>query len=277
MPGNAIKLKNNLKTDKTQGLMLMKRKEFRELVSVEEARKIINSLKVTPEKEYLALENAYGKTLAEDIITEINVPPFPRAVMDGYAVRAEDTYAGSEKVPVKLKLLGNIPAGSDEKFRISAGEAVEIATGAPIPEGGADAVVMVEYTYEENETVSVLGGAVTAGGENITKAGSDIRKGERVLRRGRKLGTREIGVLASTGKKEVPPVLRLPIGIISTGDELVSPGENLTQGKVYDANSYTLYAGVKECGASPPLLYGIVKDDENLMEKVLETAISECA
>lgn len=272
MPVNAIKLKNNLKTDKTQGLMLMKRKEFRELVSVEEARKIINSLKVTPEKEYLALENAYGKTLAEDIITEINVPPFPRAVMDGYAVRAEDTYAGSEKVPVKLKLLGNIPAGSDEKFRISAGEAVEIATGAPIPEG-ADAVVMVEYTYEENETVSVLG-AVTAG-ENIMKAGSDIRKGERVLRRGRKLGTREIGVLASTGKKEVP-VLRLPIGIISTGDELVSPGENLTQGKVYDANSYTLYAGVKECGASP-LLYGIVKDDENLMEKVLETAISECA
>lgn len=252
--------------------MLMKRKEFRELVSVEEARKIINSLKVLPGKENLTLENAYGKTLAEDIITEINVPPFPRAVMDGYAVRAQDTYASSETEPVKLKLLGNIPAGSDEKFTVSAGEAVEIATGAPIPEG-ADAVVMVEYTSEENGTASIFR-PVTVG-ENIMKAGSDILKGERVLRRGRKLGTREIGVLASIGKKEVP-VLRLPVGIISTGDELASPGENLAYGKVYDANSYTLYAGVQECGALP-LRYGIVKDDEKVMRKALETAVSECA
>lgn len=271
MPGNTIKVKNNLETDKIQGLMQMKRKEFRELVSVEKARKIINSLQVLPEKENLPLENALGKTLAEDIVTEINVPPFPRAVMDGYAVRAEDTYARSETKPVKLKLLGNIPAGSDAKFKVSEGEAVEIATGAPIPEG-ADAVVMVEYTSEENGTISIFS-PVTAG-ENIMKAGSDILKGERVLRTGRKLGTREIGVLASIGKKEVP-VLRLPVGIISTGDELVDPGEDLTPGKVYDANSYTLHAGIQECGALP-LLYGIVKDDERAMRKALETAVSEC-
>ncbi|KKH99846.1 molybdopterin biosynthesis protein MoeA [Methanosarcina sp. 1.H.T.1A.1] len=250
----------------------MKRKEFRELVSVEEARRIINSLQVRPEKESLALENAHGKILAEDIITEINVPPFPRAVMDGYAVRAEDTYACSETEPVKLRLLGNIPAGSDAKFTVSAGEAVEIATGAPIPEG-ADAVVMVEYTSEENGTALIF--RPVTGGENIMKAGSDILKGERVLRRGRKLGTREIGVLASIGKKEVP-VLRLQVGIISTGDELTNPGETLASGKVYDANSYTLYAGVQECGASP-LLYGIVKDNESVMGKALETAVSECA
>jgi putative molybdopterin biosynthesis protein len=267
-----LKEKINLETVKTQGLMLMKRKEFRELISVEAARKILNSLEVLPVKENIGLENSYGKTLSEDIVTEIDVPPFPRATMDGYAVRAEDTYTGSENEPVKLKLLGNIPAGSDEKFKISAGEAVEIATGAPIPEG-ADAVVMVEYTSEENGTVSVF--IPVTVGENIMKAGSDIRKGERVLRRGRKIGTREIGVLASIGKKEVP-VLRLPVGIISTGDELVIPGENLTHGKVYDANSYTLYAGVKECGALP-LLYGIVKDDESMMRKALETAVSECA
>lgn len=250
----------------------MKRKEFRELISVEAARKILNNLDVLPVKENIGLENSYGKTLSEDIITEINVPPFPRATMDGYAVRAKDTYTGSENEPVKLKLLGNIPAGSDAKFKISAGEAVEIATGAPIPEG-ADAVVMVEYTSEENGTVSIF--IPVTVGENIMKAGSDIRKGERVLRRGRKIGTREIGVLASIGKKEVP-VLRLPVGIISTGDELVSPEENLTQGKVYDANSYTLYAGVQECGAFP-LLYGIVKDDESVMGKALETAVSECS
>lgn len=250
----------------------MKRKEFRELISVEKARKIINSLQVLPGKESLALENVYGKTLAEDVVTEINVPPFPRAVMDGYAVRAEDTYSCSETEPAKLKLLGGIPAGSDAKFTVSTGEAVEIATGAPIPEG-ADAVVMVEYTSEENGIVSIFR-PVTAG-ENIMKAGSDILKGERVLRRGRKLGTREIGVLASIGKKEVP-VLRLPVGIISTGDELVNPGESLAPGKVYDANSYTLYAGIQECGASP-LLYGIVKDEKSTMGKALGTAVSECA
>lgn len=250
----------------------MKRKEFRELVPVEEARKIINSLKVLPEKENITLENALGKTLAEDIVTEINVPPFPRAIMDGYAVRAEDTYSSSETKPVKLKLLGNIPAGSDAIFTVLSGEAAEIATGAQIPEG-ADSVIMVEYASEENGTISIFR-PVTVG-ENIMKTGSDIHKGERVLRRGRKLGTREIGVLASIGKKEVH-VLRMPVGIISTGDELVSPGKNLARGKVYDANSYTLYAGIQELGALP-LLYGIVKDDESVLVKALETAVSECA
>jgi molybdenum cofactor synthesis domain-containing protein len=250
----------------------MKRKEFRKLISVDKAREIINSLQVLPRQEDSTLESAYGKILAEDIITGINVPPFPRAVMDGYAVRAEDTYACSETGPVRLRMLGNIPAGSDAKFTVSAGEAVEIATGAPIPEG-ANAVVMVEYTSEENGTVSIYR-PVTLG-ENIMKAGSDISKGERVLRAGRKLGTREIGVLASVGKKDVP-ILKLKVGIISTGGELMRPGEKLTSGKIYDANSYTLHAGIQECGAFP-LLYGIIEDNEVVMRKALETAVSECA
>ncbi|HII92030.1 MAG TPA: molybdopterin biosynthesis protein [Methanosarcina sp.] len=250
----------------------MKRKEFRKLISVEKAREIINNLQVFPKPESLALENAYGEILAGDIVTEINVPPFPRAVMDGYAVRAEDTYACGETRPVELKLLGNLPAGSDAKFNVSTGEAVEVSTGSPIPEG-ANAVVMVEYSSEGDGTVSIYS-PVTVG-ENTMKAGSDIRKGERVLRAGRKLGTREIGVLASIGKKDVP-VLKLQVGIISTGDELVQPGEKLTSGKIYDANSYTLYAGIHECGAFP-LLYGIVKDNETAMKKTLETAVSECA
>lgn len=250
----------------------MKRKEFRKLISVEKAREIMNNLQVFPIQESLALENASGEILAGDIVTEINVPPFPRAVMDGYAVRAEDTYACSETRPVELKLLGNLPAGSDAKLKVSVGDAVEVSTGSPIPEG-ANAVVMVEYSSEGDGTVSIYS-PVTVG-ENIMKAGSDIRKGERVLRAGRKLGTREIGVLASIGKKDVP-VLKLQVGIISTGDELVRPGEKLTSGKIYDANSYTLHAGVHECGAFP-LLYGIVKDNETAMKKTLETAVSECA
>jgi molybdopterin biosynthesis enzyme len=123
----------------------MKRKEFRKLVSVEKAREIINSLQVLPKKEGASLENACGKILAEDIVTEINVPPFSRSTMDGYAVKAEDTYACSETEPVRLRTLGNIPAGSDEQITVLGGETVEIATGAPIPEG-ADSVVMVEYS-----------------------------------------------------------------------------------------------------------------------------------
>ncbi len=250
----------------------MKRKEFRKLISVDKAREIINSLQVIPGKESLALENVHGNILAEDIVTEINVPPFPRAIMDGYAVRAENTYACSETEPVRLRIVGDLPAGSDAKFTVLAGETVEIATGAPVPEG-ADSVVMVEYSSEEDGTVSIY--RPVAVGENIMKAGSDILKGERILRAGRKLGTREIGVLSSVGKKEVP-ILKLQVGIISTGDELVRPGEKLAYGKVYDANSYTLYAGVQECGAFP-LLYGIIKDNETVMKKALETAVSECA
>lgn len=250
----------------------MKRKEFRKLVSVDKAREIINSLQVIPGKESSALENAHGKILAEDVVADINVPPFPRAVMDGYAVRAEDTYACNETEPVRLRVLGNLPAGSGAKFKVSAGEAVEIATGAPIPEG-ADSVVMVEYSSEEDGTALIF--IPVTIGENIMKAGSDILKGERILRMGKKLGTREIGVLASVGKKEIP-VRRLQVGIISTGDELVIPGEKLAAGQVYDANSYTLYAGIKEFGAFP-LLYEIVKDNETVMRNALETAVSECA
>ncbi|HII00662.1 TPA: molybdopterin biosynthesis protein [Methanosarcinaceae archaeon] len=250
----------------------MKRKEFRELVSVEEARKIIDGLPALRDQESVALEAGLGKILAEDIRTEINVPPFSRSVMDGYAVKAEDTYASSETEPVKLRRKGEIAAGSDAKYTVAAGETVEISTGAPIPEG-ADAVVKVEDTELAGKNEEVLVYRPVTVGENIMKAGSDILKRERVLRKGRKLGTREIGVLASIGKKEVP-VLSLRVGIISTGNELVQPGDGLAFGQIYDANSYTIHAGIRECGAIP-VIFGIVRDDETAMKEILETAASE--
>ncbi len=250
----------------------MKRKEFRQLASVEEARKIINGLPVRRDRESVALEAALGKILAEDIITEINVPPFPRAIMDGYALKAEDSYTSSETEPVKLRRMGEIAAGSDARYKVAAGETVEISTGAPIPEG-ADAVVKVEDTETTGKNEEVLVYRPVTVGENIMKAGSDILKRERVLRKGRKLGTREIGVLASIGKKKVP-VLSLRIGIISTGNELVQPGEGLAFGQIYDANSYTIHAGIRECGAVPDM-YGIVRDEESAMKEILETAASE--
>lgn len=252
-------------------MVLVKRKEFRKLVSADRAREIINNLQVNLKKDSLDLKDAHGKILAEDIVAEVNVPPFSRAVMDGYAVRAEDTYPSSENEPVRLRKLGNIPAGSNLELAISSGETVEIATGAPIPEG-ADSVVMVEYSSEVDGTVLVYR-PVTLG-ENIMKEGSDILKGERVLRIGKKIGTREIGVLAAVGKRKVS-VRKLQIGIISTGDELVSPGEKPGSGQIYDVNSYTLHAGINELGAFP-LLYGIVQDNEAEMKRVLETAASEC-
>ncbi|MDD3043670.1 MAG: molybdopterin biosynthesis protein [Methanosarcinaceae archaeon] len=264
----------------------MERKEFRELVQVEEARRIINGLPATPSQKTTGLENAFGKVLAEDIVTEINVPPFSRSIMDGYAVRAEDTYACSETNPAGLRLIGEIAAGSGKKYKVSAGEAVEIATGAPIPDG-ADSVVKVEDTAldtgrdsegntgNDSENGQVLIYHPVTIGENIMKTGSDLLKGERVLRKGRKLGAREIGVLASIGKEELL-ILDFPVGIISTGDELVRPGESLSFGQIYDANSYTLQAGVEECGTEARL-YGIVGDDKAAMKKLLEAAASECS
>lgn len=270
------------------------RKEFRNLVQVEEARQIINGLPAILGRKKTGLENALGKVLAEDIITEINVPPFSRAIMDGYAVQAEDTYACSETSPVKLRIIGELAAGSGKTYKLCGGEAVEIATGAPLPEG-ANAVVKVEDTTLYFQTGSGLDLEKTGSGllekdlksqkvlvyrpstlgENVMKAGTDILKGERVLRKGRKLGVREIGVLASIGKAEVL-TLDFQVGILSTGDELIRPGGKLSFGQIYDANSYTLKAGVEECGACARL-YGIVEDDEEAMQTLLKAAASECS
>ncbi len=241
-------------------------KEFRKLVTMDEARKIIQQLNFQPRTTEVDIENALACILAKDVISDIDVPPFNRASMDGYAVVASDTYQAREDRPVRLRIVGSVQAGVNPGIRIRKGEAAEVATGAVMP-GGADAVVMVEYTSVERELYIRRPVAVN---ENVMPAGSDIMAGERVLKKGTLLGVREIGVLAAVGKRKVE-VSRLNVGIISTGNELAEPGSELHAGGIYDINSFTLASGVKECGATP-VLYRIVKDNEGEIKRALMEA-----
>jgi putative molybdopterin biosynthesis protein len=249
----------------------MEQKEFRELTSSEEARRIINSIRIRPAVKTLPLEHINGRILAEDIFSSIDVPAFDRSVKDGFAVQAQDTYKATEIDPVTLKKIGSIAAGSVSDITLTPGKLMEISTGAPIPEG-ADAVVMVEHTTVEDGNI-IVRRAVHIN-ENIMRTGADIMKGERVLRKNVRIGPREIGVLASIGISTVK-VKELNVGIISTGDELIQPGLKLNTGKIYDANSYAVAASVEECGANP-IIYGIVKDDERAMSDVIDHALKEC-
>lgn len=246
------------------------RKEFRKLVTMDEARKIIQSLDVQPRTIAIDIENASGCVLAEDAVSDVDVPPFNRASMDGYAVHASDTYMAREDMPVRLKPAGSVPAGINPEFHVRKGEAAEIATGAVMPEG-ADSVVMVEYTGIDRDLYVRRPVSIN---ENVMPAGADIMVGERVLKKGTLLGAREIGVLAAIGKKEIC-VYGLKVGIISTGNELAEPCCELYAGKIYDINSFSLFSGVKECGGTP-IRYGIVRDDEVEIMKVLMGAAQNC-
>lgn len=251
--------------------MEREQKEFRELTSSEEARSIINNIRIRPALKRLPLEHANGHILAEDIFSNIDVPAFDRSVKDGFAVQAQDTYTATEMEPVPLTNIGSIAAGYVSDITLAPGKTIEIATGAPIPEG-SDAVVMVEHTTTEEGNILVR--RAVHMNENIMRTGADIMKGERVLRKNVRIGPREIGVLASIGISKVT-VKELNVGIISTGDELVQPGSELDTGKIYDANSYAIAASVEECGANP-IIYGIVKDDELAMSDVIDRALQEC-
>ena len=249
----------------------MDRKEFRELTSSQDARRIISQIPLQPDIIELKLNQVRGRVLASDIIASVDVPGFDRASMDGYAVRAKDTYPAREDRAVKLELAGKVETGYVPEVTVVDGTAVEISTGAMMP-AGADAVVMVEYTRQDEGNIDIM--RPVSVNENVIHAGSDIMVGERVLEAGTRLTSREIGVLAAVGVEQIP-VRDLIVGIISTGSELVEPGAKLTTGTVYDINSYSLGAAVTECGGRVKH-YGIVKDHRPDMEMILARAVKEC-
>ncbi|MCZ7401551.1 MAG: molybdopterin biosynthesis protein [Candidatus Methanoperedens sp.] len=246
------------------------RKEFRKLVTRDEAGRIIKNLDIKPHSEEVDIENAFGHILAQDVVSGVDVPPFTRASMDGYAVRASDTYPAREDSPIGLKLTGSIPAGVNPELVLEKGEAAEIATGAVMPEG-ADSVVMVEYTNLDKDVFIHRPVSIN---ENVMQAGSDIMAGERVLAKGTYLGAREIGVLCAIGKRKIN-ILGLTVGIISTGNELQEPGSVLEAGEIYDVNSFSLSCGIKECGGTP-VRYGKVKDDETEIKNALIELSKAC-
>ena len=251
------------------------RTEFRDLASPEEAHETIAGLALGSGTEHVPLADARGRVLADRLDATIDVPGFDRASMDGYAVRARDTVGAGEADPVTLELAGAVHAGEKPAVSVDAGTAVEISTGAVMPEG-ADAVVKVERTDRSNEETVEIRTAVTPG-QHVMLAGADIAAGERALGPGTELTAREIGLLSALGVESVPVRSKPTVGIVSTGDELVRPGENLDHGagQIYDVNTYTIAAGVEEAGGEA-VTYPHVGDDLDELERLLRTAAAEC-
>jgi putative molybdopterin biosynthesis protein len=245
---------------------------FRKLLTLEEAKKTIddNFKSAQIGDEDVALLEAYNRVLKTDVVSSLDIPPFNRSTVDGYAVKAEDTFGADENQPVTLNLSGMINVGEQPKIVLGKGEAFEIVTGAPLPEG-ADAVIMLEDTERTNEQLQIFTPATSD--MNIMKKGSDIKNGEIVLHAGQVLGASEIGVLAALGLTKArcskPPI----VAVLSTGGEVTEPGKPLPIGKIYDINAFSLSTAVIESGAKP-VYYGVVPDDKVALTKALTSALT---
>ncbi len=247
---------------------------FIKLTSLEEAWRLIEE-RIPPKPlgvEEVLIEDSLNRVLAEDVYSPISYPPYPRSIVDGYAVRVDDVRNAWEDRPVELVLKGELRIGEPPgKISVGPGEAVYVDTGSPIPDG-ADAVVPVEYTARSNGLVIVY--RSVALGENIAWPGSDVVRGELLFRRGERITAYHIAVLANIGIRRVKVYSKPRIAIISTGDELVEPGVELEPGKVYDSNSFSLKAMLERDGFRAERL-GIVGDDEDELEKLLSKALRD--
>ena len=248
------------------------------MISIEDAlERILGYVSVLDAEEKHPL-GALGQVLDEDIVATFDIPPRDNTSMDGYAVRAEDTAGASESSPRELSVIGEVAAGYLFEGEVAPGTAVRIMTGAPIP-AGADSVVPFEETDEPFEKPPEKAQALAAkvrvfkaakAGNNVREAGQDVRAGELVLAKGTVLRPPEVGVIASLGRDRVRVIRRPEVAVLSTGDELLEPGEPLQPAKIYDANQYSIAALVERFGGVPRLL-GVAKDTvEDLTASVRE-------
>ncbi|MBD3227566.1 MAG: molybdopterin molybdenumtransferase MoeA [Candidatus Lokiarchaeota archaeon] len=254
-------------------MIRMADKKYYQALDINEVRKLLDqNFNFKPRNEYTKILKANGRKLAEDVIAPINVPHFDRSMRDGFAVMAKDTYAANEENPVVLDVIGNLLAGELPEKEIKDNQCIQIATGAPIPEG-ADAIVMVEYTNMKSENqVEIFKSTVP--GQYIIKKGNDIKKDTTIINKNETLNSRDIGALAAIGKKRVL-VYKLPkIHLYSTGNEIISLDEELVPGKVYDINSHTLLISIKNTGALVDFK-GILPDNIEIAKNSLKESIKE--
>jgi len=215
------------------------------MISVEDALQIIDqNIQLLPVTS-VTITDSFGYSLSEDIAAGDNVPNFDNSAMDGYAVRTEDVAKAEKDSPTKLIVIGEAPAGSPSGKSLNPGQAIRIMTGGMIPEG-ADAVVRVEDTELDGDTVTILTSANK--GQNIRLAGDDITKGETVLCTGDTITPARMGILASLGVPHVPVYRKPKVAFMITGDELLKPGDPLVPGKIRNSNQFTLTGMLEECG-----------------------------
>ncbi|MEF8773011.1 molybdopterin biosynthesis protein [Halodesulfurarchaeum sp.] len=257
---------------------MTERKQFRDLVEPEVLSEAIADLDLSPGTESVDLLDADGRVVAERIDAEIDVPGFDRSTKDGYAVKARDTFDASESDPYDAKLVGIVDAGDKPDVEVRAETVVSIATGGSVPPG-ADAVVPVERTSRRDEAgedrVSIR--TAVAPGDNVMHSGDDVAAGDRAIGPGTVLTTRDIGLLAALGTETVPVYGKPTVGIVSTGDELVRPGEprDEERGQIYDLNTFAIAAAVRAAGGTPEVVPHITDDYDQMLE-TLEVVGGRC-
>ncbi len=244
----------------------MAMKPMKAFISLEEGMRILLDC-VTPmdRTERVGLPQATGRVLAEPVVANMAVPPFPRAAMDGYAVIAEDIFGAGNFNPVRLRVIEVIHAADIAQHEVTRGSCIQVATGSPIP-AGADAVVQVEDTELEGgagspDTVKIYKPVYPR--QNVSPQGEDIQAGREVLSAGTRLDPSKIGVLAALGITQVPVFAQPTVAVIPSGNEIVRPGDPLEPGKIYDINSYTLAALIQEAGGIPrifPIMQDTLED-----------------
>lgn len=240
---------------------------IKRLISLDEALSLaMNRTHSVTRVETVPILGSYGRVCAETVISKISVPPFSRSAMDGYAVKASDTYGAAKLRPVKLRRDEVIYAGSVPKKTVSRGHCAEIATGAMLPKG-SDSVVMVEDTELEGDSILIYDSVHP--GQNVSKKGEDITVGTPAISKGDILNPSKIGALAAIGRREIAVYSKPLVAVIPTGNEIAELGQNLKPGQVYNINSYTLASVVESNGGEARML-PIVNDSIKDLEKVVK-------
>ncbi|HEX9909068.1 MAG TPA: gephyrin-like molybdotransferase Glp [Thermoplasmata archaeon] len=239
---------------------------MKRLIQFEDALRIaLDRANPVTDKEKIPLASSSGRVVAEDITSRISVPPFSRSAMDGYAVKARETYGATKLDPVRLRLREKIYAGSVPRKAVRVGECSEIATGAMLPKG-ADAVVMVENTERDGEEILISDSVHP--GQNVSKKGEDIVPGARIATIGELLNPSKVGAIAALGISRVTVFKKPLVAVVPTGNEVAEAGKPLKPGQVYNINSYTLSSVIVANGGEPRVL-GIVNDSVGDLRKVV--------
>jgi len=264
--------------------------QFFNVKTSEELIDELYSLVKTLDSEIIEIESALGRVLAADVHSPVNLPDFNRSIMDGFAVRARDTFGASASLPAYLKVTGEVLMGETTTLKVASGEAIKIATGGMLPEN-ADAVVMVEDTdYEMTEQqmspTTPPGGSdfqndilievtrAVAPGDNIVRIGEDVRKEQIILQKGHQLRPQDIGALAGVGILEVAVYRQPTVALIPTGDEIIPPTETPKPGQIRDINSYSL-AGLVQQTVGIPIRFDLVPDNHTALQTSVREALEK--
>jgi molybdopterin molybdotransferase len=244
-------------------------KPIKETIPLEEARQLIaGACRPLERTERVRLLDASGRAAAADVAATRDVPPFSRAGMDGFAVRAEDTFGASRYEPKTLRVIEKVYTGQVPSRTLEPGTAIEIATGAPMP-AGADAVVMVEETEQAGGEVRVQTPVYPR--QNVGRQGADMVTGQTVIARGEVLNPSRIGALAALGIAEVEVFAKPTVAILSTGNEIAEPGQELQPGQIYDINKFTLSTIIAEHGGVP-VPFATAQDTIEALERAIDAA-----